>query len=96
MNHMETLHALDICFDSFVREFRLAKKRIIVPARMVKTIVDPVSGAPRRYRTVNERDTQYGKKADVIMLVQGANDNKQPILTAWIYDMVFNSIKQGA
>lgn len=48
-NAMETLHALDICFDSFVREFRLGKKRIIVPARMVKTIVDPVTGAPRRY-----------------------------------------------
>jgi A118 family predicted phage portal protein len=48
-NAMETLHALDICFDSFVREFRLGKKRIIVPARMVKTIVDPVTGVPRRY-----------------------------------------------
>lgn len=48
-NAMETLHALDICFDSFVREFRLGKKRIIVPARMIKTVVDPVSGELRRY-----------------------------------------------
>jgi A118 family predicted phage portal protein len=48
-NAMETLHALDICFDSFVREFRLGKKRIIVPARMIKTVIDPVSGEPRRY-----------------------------------------------
>jgi A118 family predicted phage portal protein len=48
-NAMETLHALDICFDSFVREFRLGKKRIIVPARMVKTVVDPQTGALRRY-----------------------------------------------
>ena len=48
-NAMETLHALDICFDSFVREFRLGKKRIIVPARMVKTIIDPATGVPRRY-----------------------------------------------
>ena len=48
-NAMETLHALDICFDSFVREFRLGKKRIIVPARMVKTVVDPVTGVTRRY-----------------------------------------------
>ena len=46
---METLHALDICFDSFVREFRLGKKRIIVPARMIKTIVDPVTHEARRY-----------------------------------------------
>lgn len=48
-NAMETLHALDICFDSFVREFRLGKKRIIVPARMVKTVVDPATGMMRRY-----------------------------------------------
>ena len=48
-NAMETLHAIDICFDSFVREFRLGKKRIIVPARMVKTIIDPATGDMRRY-----------------------------------------------
>lgn len=48
-NAMETLHALDICFDSFVREFRLGKKRIIVPARMVKNVVDPLTGEKRRY-----------------------------------------------
>lgn len=48
-NALETLHAIDICFDSFVREFRLGKKRIIVPARMVRTVVDPLSGKPVRY-----------------------------------------------
>jgi A118 family predicted phage portal protein len=48
-NALETLHALDICYDSFVREFRLGKKRIIVPARAVRVVVDPQSGLPRRY-----------------------------------------------
>ena len=48
-NAMETLHALDICFDSFVREFRLGKKRIIVPARMIKQVTDPVTGKSVRY-----------------------------------------------
>ncbi len=48
-NAMETLHAIDICFDSFVREFRLGKKRIIVPARLIKTVVDPSNGMMRRY-----------------------------------------------
>lgn len=48
-NAMDTLHTLDIVFDSFCREFRLGKKRIIVPARMVKTIVDPMTGELRRY-----------------------------------------------
>lgn len=48
-NALETLHALDVCFDSFVREFRLGKKRIIVPARAVRTVVDPQTGKPCRY-----------------------------------------------
>jgi A118 family predicted phage portal protein len=48
-NALETLHALDICYDSFVREFRLGKKRIIVPARAVRTVIDPETGLARRY-----------------------------------------------
>jgi A118 family predicted phage portal protein len=48
-NAMDTLHAIDICFDSFVREFRLGKKRIIVPARMIRQVVDPVTGKQVRY-----------------------------------------------
>jgi A118 family predicted phage portal protein len=53
-NALETLHALDICYDSFVSEFRLGKKKIIVPARCIKTIVDPVSGVPVRYFDPND------------------------------------------
>ena len=48
-NAMETLHAIDIVFDSFVREFRLGKKRIIVPARMIKKVADPLTGQMVRY-----------------------------------------------
>ena len=48
-NALETLHALDICYDSFVREFRLGKKRIIVPARAVRAVADPISGKLVRY-----------------------------------------------
>lgn len=48
-NAMESLHAIDICFDSFVREFRLGKKRIIVPARMIRHVVDPMTGKSVRY-----------------------------------------------
>lgn len=48
-NAMDTLHAIDICFDSFVREFRLGKKRIIVPARMIRKVVDPETGKMQRY-----------------------------------------------
>ena len=44
-----TLRALDICFDSFVREFRLGKKRLIVPSRAVRSAVDPATGEMRRF-----------------------------------------------
>ena len=53
-NSLETLHALDICFDSFVREFRLGKKRIIVPARAVRSVVDPTTGKICRYFDAND------------------------------------------
>ena len=48
-NALETLRALDICYDSFVQEFELGKKRIIVPARCVRTVADPSTGEMRRY-----------------------------------------------
>ena len=48
-NALDTLHSLDVCYDSFDREFRLGKKRIIVPARAVRSVVDPVSGRLVRY-----------------------------------------------
>lgn len=53
-NALSTLRALDICYDSFVREFRLGKKRIIVPARAVRSVVDPVTGITRRYFDAND------------------------------------------
>jgi A118 family predicted phage portal protein len=53
-NALETLHALDICYDSFVREFRLGKKRIIVPARAVRTVVDPTTEEVVRYFDAND------------------------------------------
>ena len=53
-NAFDTLHALDICYDSFVREFRLGKKRIIVPASAVRTVIDPETGQSRRYFDAND------------------------------------------
>jgi A118 family predicted phage portal protein len=53
-NALDTLRALDICYDSFVREFRLGKKRIIVPARAVRTVTDPLTGALCRYFDAND------------------------------------------
>lgn len=46
---LDTIQLLDVAFDSFEREFRLGKKRIIVPSSAVRTIVDPQSGQMHRY-----------------------------------------------
>jgi A118 family predicted phage portal protein len=45
----DTLKALDIAFDSFMREFILGKKRIIVPAASIQTVIDPETGNMTRY-----------------------------------------------
>jgi A118 family predicted phage portal protein len=46
---VDTLKALDIAFDSFTREFILGKKRIIVPAASIQTVIDPETGNMTRY-----------------------------------------------
>ena len=48
-NALSTLKALDICYDSFIREFRLGKKRIIVPAQCIRTVTDPITNERRRF-----------------------------------------------
>lgn len=45
---LDTLHSLDIAFDSFQREFVLGKKRIIVPAKCIKMVPD-AHGVMRRF-----------------------------------------------
>lgn len=48
-NALDTMKAIDTAFDSFHREFRLGKKKIIVPAHMVKTVIDTDTGEAHRY-----------------------------------------------
>lgn len=48
-NALDIMRACDTAFDSFHREFRLGKKRIIVPAHMVKSVVDPETKEFHRY-----------------------------------------------
>lgn len=45
----DTLKALDVAFDSFSREFILGKRRIIVPAKCLRTVIDPETKQPTRY-----------------------------------------------
>ena len=62
-NALETLHAIDICYDSFVQEFRLGKKKIIVPARFLRAVVDPTTGRQVRYYDPND-ETYVGVADD--------------------------------
>jgi A118 family predicted phage portal protein len=48
-NCTDILRALDIAFDSLIREFILGKKRIIVPAASIQTVIDPETGNLTRY-----------------------------------------------
>jgi hypothetical protein len=40
---------LDIAFDSYQREFKLGKKRILVPDSAIQTVIDPITGQMHRY-----------------------------------------------
>lgn len=53
-NALDTLHSIDIAYDSFQREFRLGKKRIIVPHSAVQMVVDPHTGEMHRYFDAND------------------------------------------
>lgn len=48
-NAEDTLLALNIAFDSFIREFQLGKRRIIVPAESARTFIDQETKTPIRY-----------------------------------------------
>ncbi len=64
-NALSTLQALDICFDSFIREFQLGRKRIIVPARCIKMVTDPATGQLKRYFDATDETYQALSTDDV-------------------------------
>ncbi len=53
-NATDTLKALDVAFDSFTREFVLGKKRIIVPIKSLRSVVNNETGQLERYFDVND------------------------------------------
>jgi len=48
-NAYDTLKSIDIAFDSLQREFRLGRKRIIVPDTAIRHVIDPKTGKEHRY-----------------------------------------------
>lgn len=63
-NALDTLHSLDVAFDSFQREFRLGKKRIIVPASAVRAVADE-HGNLVRYFDANDEVYQAMELSDL-------------------------------
>lgn len=53
-NAFDTMKAIDVAFDSFIREFRLGKKRILVPEQAIRKVVDPHTGRETQYFDVND------------------------------------------
>lgn len=53
-NAYDTLKSLDIAFDSFQREFRLGRKRIIVPTSAIQARPDLKTGAMKTYFDTND------------------------------------------
>lgn len=51
---VDTLELIDTAYDSLHRDFRLGKKRILVPEYMVSTITDPVNNTIHRYYNAND------------------------------------------
>lgn len=63
-NSLDTMRALDVAFDSFEREFRLGKKRILVPDTAIRVITDPNTGKQVRYFDANDEVYQAFKFGD--------------------------------
>lgn len=63
-NALDTMYSLDVAFDSFEREFRLGKKRILVPHTAIKSVTDPETGAMVRYFDASDEVYQAFKFED--------------------------------
>lgn len=48
-NVQDTLKLLDMAFDSYHREFKLGKRRILVPTSAIRSVIDPDTGESSRY-----------------------------------------------
>lgn len=48
-NALDTLKDIDAAYDSFKQEFKLGRKRIMVPSTALKAVIDPETGAFKRY-----------------------------------------------
>ena len=51
---LDTIRAIDIAFDSFEREFRLGKRRIIIPSTAVRHVTDEYGNKQRYFDTSDE------------------------------------------
>lgn len=64
-NALDTIKSIDTAFDSFQREFRLGKKRIMLPETMIKTVTDPETGITHRYFDANDEVYEAFRTSDM-------------------------------
>ncbi|KMN56398.1 phage portal protein [Bacillus velezensis] len=64
-NAIDTIKALDTAFDSYNREFRIGKRRIIVPHTAIRTIVNRDTGEINRYFDANDEAYEALNMEDV-------------------------------
>ncbi len=76
-NALDTMHSLDVAFDSFHREFVLGKRRIIVPASAIKVVPDPQTGELHRYFDAGDEVYQAMNMGD--MDANKIHDNTVPL-----------------
>lgn len=56
-NELDTIDTIDRVFDSLEREFKLGKKRILVPSKYINAVIDKETG--REYRYYDTEDEVY-------------------------------------
>lgn len=61
---LDTLKSLDVAYDSFDREFRLGKRRIIIPATAVRSVIDE-DGNLQRYFDADDEVYQAMSTGDI-------------------------------
>lgn len=63
-NALDTLKTLDLMFDSFYQEFKLGKKKVLVPSSFVKTVINPDDSLTSYFDSTDEAFYIYQGQQD--------------------------------
>lgn len=68
-NALDTIKTIDLMFDAFFQEFKLGKKRIFVPAELLKTVEDELGRTYQYFDSDDEAMYAYNNDADDAKIV---------------------------